>query len=409
MHLAARSTFLRLPILLIAAFLVIASLEGCQQSNEYIEPPPPTLTVSKPLAQNVTDYLEFTGTTKAVETVDIRARVVGFLESVNFKEGQFIEKGQLLFTIDPKPYQAALNQALGDLGRNKAKLERAEIEYKRTSKLLKQSAASEAMVVKWKEEIGIAKADIVAAQAAVDKAKLDLGYTKVYSPISGRISRKLVDVGNLVGAGEYTLLTTVRKWEPIYVYFSINERDLLRVMKMARDAEIMANELEKIPLQLGLANETGYPHTGHLNFADSTVDPNTGTVQLRGFFANPGPPYVIVPGLFVRVRMPIAERENALLVTDRALGLDQGGRYVLVVNADNVVEQRYVKIGALVEGMRVIEEGLEGEESVIVKGLQRAIPGSKVTPQQAEASKPASEAEPAEEPASPSSEASTSS
>lgn len=132
MHLAARSTFLRLPILLIAAFLVIAILEGCQQSNEYIEPPPPTLTVSKPLAQNVTDYLEFTGTTKAVETVDIRARVVGFLESVNFKEGQFIEKGQLLFTIDPKPYQAALNQALGDLGRNKAKLERAEIEYKRT-------------------------------------------------------------------------------------------------------------------------------------------------------------------------------------------------------------------------------------------------------------------------------------
>ena len=178
---------------------------------------------------------------------------------------------------------------------------------------------------------------------------------------------------------------------------------------MARDAEIMANELQKIPLQLGLANETGYPHTGHLDFADSTVDPKTGTVQLRGFFANPGPPYVLVPGLFVRVRMPIAERENALLVTDRALGLDQEGRFMLVVNADNVVEQRYVKIGSLVEGMRVIEEGLKGEESVVVKGLQRAIPGSKVTPQQAEASKPASEAEPAEESASPSREASTSS
>jgi RND family efflux transporter MFP subunit len=379
--------------LLLAAVLATPILEGCQQPNEYVEPPPPAVTVSQPVKRPVTDYLEFTGTAAAVETVDIRARVVGFLESVNFNEGEFIENGQLLFTIDPKPYQAALDQARGELGRHKARLERAEIEFQRTSKLLKQNAASQAQVVKWKEEIGMAKADIVAAQAAVDKAKLDLGYTKVHTPISGRISRKLVDVGNLVGAGEYTLLTTVRKWEPIYAYFSINERDLLRAMKMAREENITADKPDKIPLELGLANETGYPHKGHLDFVDSTVDPNTGTVQMRGAFPNPGPPHVIVPGLFVRVRMPIAERENALLVTDRALGLDQGGRFVLVVKDDNVVEQRYVKRGALVEGMRVIEEGLKGDESVVVNGLQRAIPGAKVTPEQAEATKSATETE----------------
>jgi RND family efflux transporter MFP subunit len=179
----------------------------------------------------------------------------------------------------------------------------------------------------------------------------------------------------------------------MFAYFSINERDLLRAMEMAREENVTADKPDKIPLELGLANETGYPHKAHLNFVDSTVDPDTGTSQLRGVFPNPGPPFVLVPGLFVRIRMPIAERDSALLVTERALSLDQGGRFVLAVNADNVVEQRHVKIGALVDGMRVIEKGLEGDESVVVNGLQRAIPGSKVTPQQAEETKSASKPE----------------
>jgi RND family efflux transporter MFP subunit len=370
---------------------------GCGEKNEYVAPPPPEVTVSKPLVQNVTEYLEFTGTTRAVKEIDIRARVEGFLENVHFEDGDFIKKGQLLFIIDPKPFKAAVENARGRLGRHQAQLERAEKEYQRNLTLFKQNAASEANVVKWKSEMEESNSAVVSAQAALDKARLDLGYCTIRSPIAGRISRKQVDVGNLVGASEHTLLTTIRKSTPIYAYFSINERELLRVMKMAREEGITADKPDKIPLELALANETGFPHNGHLDFADSTVDPGTGTVELRGIFPNPGPPFLLVPGLFVQVRMPIAERENALLVTERALGLDQGGRYLLVVKNENVVEQRHVKIGALRNGMRVIEDGLKPEDWVVVKGIQRAIPGAKVTPQQEQVAKPDKNPAPAKE------------
>jgi len=396
-------------IIFLIAVLLSTIFIGCSEKNEYVEPPAPQVTVSKPLVQNVIDYLEFTGSTKAIEEIEIRARVKGFLESVHFEDGDFVTKGQLLFNIDPKPYKAAVESARGRLGKHQAQLERAQKEYQRNLTLFKQNAASEANVVKWKSEVEESKAAVVSAQAALDKARLDLGYCTINSPISGRISRKQVDVGNLVGASENTLLTTIRQWTPIYVYFSINERDLLRIMERARAEGITADNPDKIPLDLGLANETGFPHEGHLDFVDSTVDPGTGTMQLRGLFPNAGPPYFIVPGLFVRVRMPVAERENALLVTERALGLDQGGRYLLVVDNENKVEQRYVKIGALRDGMRVIEDGLKPEDQVVVKGIQRAIPGAKVTPQQAQAVKPDKKAEPAKESDSPSNEPSKSS
>jgi len=398
----------RINIVLLST-LLFGIFSACSEKNEYVEPAAPEVTVSKPLVQNVTDYLEFTGSTRAIEEIDIRARVEGFLESVHFDDGDFIKKGQLLFIIDPKPYKAAVENARGRLGKHQAQLERAEKEYQRNLTLFKQNAASEANVVKWKSEVAESRSSVVSAQAALDKARLDLGYCTIRSPIAGRISRKRVDVGNLVGASEHTLLTTIRKSTPIYAYFSINERELLRVMKMAREEGITADKPDKIPLELALANETGFPHNGHLDFADSTVDPGTGTVELRGIFPNPGPPFLLVPGLFVQVRMPIAERENALLVTERALGLDQGGRYLLVVKNENVVEQRHVKIGALRDGMRVIEDGLKPEDWVVVKGIQRAIPGAKVTPQQTRASAPAKEAEPAKASDSPSAEPSKSS
>jgi RND family efflux transporter MFP subunit len=402
-HLPVKQTILILTILLSGV------LSGCSEKNEYVEPPAPEVTVSKPLVKNITDYLEFSGTARAVNEVEIRARVEGVLEKVHFEDGDFVKKDQLLFIIDPKPFKAAVENARGRLGKHLAQLERAEKEYQRNLTLFKQNAASEANVVKWKSEVDESKSSVVSAQAALDKARLDLGYCTIRSPIAGRISRKRVDVGNLVGAREHTLLTTVRKWAPIYAYFSINERDLLRVMKMARAAGITADKPEKIPLELALANETGFPHKGHMDFADSTVDSATGTVELRGIFPNHGPPYIIVPGLFVRVRMPIAERKNALLVAERALGLDQGGRYLLVVNNENKVEQRHVKIGALRDGLRVIEDGLKPEDSIVVKGIQRAVPGVKVTPQQAQAAKPDKEPEPAKESTESSGETSTSS
>ena len=397
------------PIYFILAILMSALFYGCGEKNEYVEPPAPEVTVSKPLVKNVTEYLEFTGNTRAIEEIEIRARVKGFLESVHFKDGDFVEKGQLLFINDPKPFKAEVEAARGRLGRHQAQVERATKEYQRNLTLFKQNAASEANVVEWKGAMEESKAAVVSAQAALDRAKLDLGYCTIRAPINGRISRKKVDVGNLVGAGEFTLLTTIRQWDPIYAYFSINERNLLRIMRKAREEGITADRPDKIILQLGLANDTGFPHQGHMDFVDSTVDPGTGTMLLRGLFPNPGPSYVIVPGLFVRVRLPIHERKNALLVTERALGQDQGGRYLLVVDNENKVEQRYVQIGALRDGMRVINEGLKPEDRVVVKGIQRAIPGAKVTPQQAQAAKPATEGERAKEPASQSSEQSTSS
>ena len=407
-----RSNFhlpLRQAAIFIFMFLISSVISGCTEKNEYVEPPAPEVTVSKPLVKNITEYLEFTGIAKAIEEIDIRARVEGFLESVHFEDGAYVKKGQLLFTIDPKEYKAAVENARGRLGRHQAQLERADREYQRNLSLFKQNAASEANVVKWKSEMEESRAAVISAVAALEKARLDLDYCTIRAPIDGRISRKQVDVGNLVGAGEKTLLTTIRQGEPIYAYFSMNERDLLRVMKMARQAGIPADNPDKIVLELGLANETGFPHKGHLDYADSTVDPKTGTMELRGIFPNPGPPYFILPGLFVRLRLPVAERENALLVTERALGLDQGGRYLLVVNAENKVEQRHVKIGALRDGMRVINEGLKPEDQVVVKGIQRAIPGSKVTPQQAQAEKPAKEPEPTKDSAESSGETSTSS
>jgi RND family efflux transporter MFP subunit len=384
-------------IFLALAILMALALSACSEKNEYVEPPAPEVTVSKPLVKDVTEYLEFTGTTRPIEEIEIRARVEGFLESVHFEDGDYVKEGQLLFIIDPRPFKAAVENARGRLAKHKAQLERATKEYERNLLLFKQNAASEANVVKWKGEMDESKGTVLSSQGALDKALLDLSYCTIRAPIDGRVSRKKVDIGNLVGAGEFTLLTTIRKQDPIYAYFSINERDLLAVMKRAREEGVTAENPDKIPLELGLANETGFPHKGHLDFVDSTLDPGTGTMLLRGLFPNPGPPHFLYPGLFVRVRLPINERKNALLISERALGLDQGGRYLLVVDSENKVEQRYVEIGALRDGMRVINDGLMPEDRVVVKGIQRAIPGGKVTPLQAEAATPANEAQPAKQ------------
>ncbi len=374
-------------------FLAISAaaslLTACEQKNTYVEPPPPKVTVAQPLQEGVIDYLEFTGTTRAFEEVEIRARVAGFLQSMHFTPGTLVEKGDLLFVIDPREYRAALNAAQADLESAMAKLRRAETEYARAERLFKQKAGAEKNVVQWRGERDIAKAAVDMAKAKVERARLDLGYTKVTAPIAGRVGRNLVDVGNLVGEREPTLLTTITSYDPMYVYFNLNERDLLKVVAMYResikqkgfDPDTDADIKAEIPLFLGLANEEGYPHKGMLDFAESSVDPGTGTLQLRGVFPNPGKAPSLYPGLFTRIRMPIAERENALLVTERAVGADQGGRYLLAVSSENVVEKRLIRMGQLVDGLRVIEEGIQPGDLVMVNGLQRARPGAKVDPE----------------------------
>jgi len=367
-------------------FLVVVLLAACEEKNTYIEPPPPKVTVAEPLQQEVIDYLAFTGNTRAFEEVEIRARVSGFLQSMHFTPGTQVDLGALLFVIDPKEYQAEVNAATAELNAAKAMQHRAKIEYDRAKRVFDKGAGRETDVVKWRGERDVALASIERAKANLERANLNLGYTQVTAPISGRASRNFVDVGNLVGEKEPTLLTTVTRYDPMYVYFSLNEYDLLRVQSMYRkrvkekglDPDKDSDSEAKIPLFLGLANEKGYPHEGILDFVESGVDPATGTLQLRGVFPNPGPPYVLLPGLFTRLRMPIDKREKALLVTERAIGADQSGNFLLTVGSDNVVEKKPIRTEQLVDGLRVIEEGLQPGERVIVKGVQRARPGGKV-------------------------------
>jgi RND family efflux transporter MFP subunit len=372
-----------------AILLIFWMFAACDQRNEYVEPPPPKVTVAEPLQQEVTEYLEFTGNTRAFEEVEIRARVSGFLQSMHFTVGTQVDMGALLFVIDPRQYQAEVNAAKAELNAARAMDHRAKIEYDRAKRVFDKGAGRETDVVKWRGERDVALARIERAKASLERANLNLSYTQVTAPIKGRVSRNFVDIGNLVGEGEPTLLTTVIRYDPMYVYFNLNEYDLLRVQTMYRkrikekgiDPAKEPDSRVEIQLFLGLANDQGYPHEGVADFAESGVDPATGTIQLRGVFPNPGPPNVLLPGLFARLSMPIDKRENALLVTERAIGADQGGNYLLSVNSDNVVEKKPIRMGQLVDGLRVIEEGLQPGERLIVKGLQRARPGGKVDPE----------------------------
>jgi RND family efflux transporter MFP subunit len=363
-------------------------LTGCQEKNTYVEPPPPKVTVAQPLVQEVTDYLEFTGTTVASKRVEIVARVAGVLQSMHFTPGTEVKRGGLLFVIDPKEYQADLQAAKSELVTAQANLKQATTELARAERLFKQRAGTDVQVVKWRRDQELARAEIQRSNAAIARAKLNLGYTRVTAPISGRVGRNKVDIGNLVGQGQATVLTEITASDPMFVYFNLNERDFLRVHSMYRakarekglnPAKDSGKKLD-IRVHLGLANEDGYPHNGLLDFVESSLDSDTGTLQLRAVFQNKELPRALNPGLFARVRMPISKRPNMPLVTELAIGADQSGRYILVVNSENVVEKHNIRLGQLVDGMRVIEEGVGSDDRVIVKGIQRARPGSKVDP-----------------------------
>jgi RND family efflux transporter MFP subunit len=364
------------PAFVLAVLALVGMLIGCERKNQFVAPPPPPVTVSQPLQKSVVESLDFTGTTQAVASVDIRARVQGFLEKIRFTEGAVVKQGDLLYTIEPTTYQAAVDKAVADLASKKAQLDKSEIEYQRNLRLIKENAASQRDLDNSRATRDSAKADVGMAEASLQTAQINLSYTTIYAPITGRIGRSQVDVGNLVGAGEFTLLTTIKQYDPIYAYFALNERDLLALIAIYRLQGPPPIRWEP-PVFLGLSNESGHPHEGKLDFTDLSVDSSTGTILLRGVFPNP-PRYSLIPGLFVRIRFPVGTKDHALLVTERALGVDQLGDYLLVVNQDNVVEHRPVKLGATENGMRVVEEGLKADEWVVVDGIQRARPGVKV-------------------------------
>ncbi len=356
---------------------VLTGLSGCQQSQEFVEPPPPPVTVAKPLRENVTIYREFTGTTEAIESVEIRARVEGFLDSIHFRPADDVVQGELLFVIEQEPYQASLDRAKANLQSRIADHRLAMATAKRKEAALKSRAISKLEVLQAEAEDLTAAAAVEEARANVRNQEISLSYTEIRAPISGRIGRNLVDEGNLVGAGEHTLLTTIVRFQPMYAYFNINERDLLRYGKNRRDR----GENWVPVFELGLANERGYPHKGRLDYIDNRVDETTGTITVRGVF--PNETGRMVPGLFARIRVPDPTQIDALLVPEEALGRDQRGTYVLTANSENVVEYRVLEVGAQVDGgLRIVADGLRPEDWVIVRGIQRARPGAKVAPEQ---------------------------
>jgi len=352
---------------------------ACQDKNVHAPPPPPKVTVSQPVAKPALDHLEFTGNTQAVNTVELRARAQGCLEEIYFKDGDMVKKGQRLFLIQQNTYESQLKQAEAQILQQKANLEHATLETARYTKLVQKEAASQAELDNWRYQKDAFQAAVLSAEAKRDLAKLSLDYTVVTAPFDGRIGPRLVDAGNLVGAGEFTSLARINQINPIYVYFTMSESDLLRIVG-GTDLSTAEAERIQIPLSLGLMNEPGCPHEGHMDFAAINTTPTTGTLSMRGIFPNPDGK--ILPGLFARVRAPIVGSENPPLTTqEAAIGYDQLGPYVLVVGNDNIVEHRAVKLGALEDDRRVIIDGLTGGDLVVVNGQMQAIPGRSVAPE----------------------------
>ena len=361
----------------IAVSVLLTLLAGCKEQPKSQPPPPPKVTVAQPVRQAVTDNLDLTGNTQAIYTVQLVARVVGYLEKILFQDGQRVKKGQPLFVIQQNTYEDTLRQAEAAIQQYLAQLRWTDSQLTRYSNLVQRNAATRSDVENWLFQRDTAAANLRAAEAQRDLAKLNLDYTQVTAPFDGRMDRRLVDPGNLVGSGNSTVLAQINQIDPIYVYFSISDLDLARLLKVTRGIPGPTDGL-KWPVHAGLPSEDGYPHQGYLDFAAINLTTTTGTLLMRGILPNADGK--ILPGLYTRVRVPL-ERRTALLVPEVAVGRDQQGAYLLVVNDKNVVERRNVTTGPAVESRRVIATGLSGGEWVIVNGLLKAAPGRPVTPE----------------------------
>ncbi|MCK1636704.1 efflux RND transporter periplasmic adaptor subunit [Bradyrhizobium sp. 157] len=363
-----------------AAFAIaaMAILSACEQ-NTFVPPPPPKVEVAAPVQRPFTRYLEATGNTAAIKNVDLVARVQGFLQSINYTDGAYVKEGTSLFTIEPETYKLKLEQAQAAETGAQASLRQAEADFKRQQELVQRQAVSQATLDTSTSNRDNAQANLLQAQVNTKIAAVNYGYTNVVAPFDGVVSAHLVSVGELVGASSPTQLATIVALDPIYVNFNVNEQDVLRIRAEARRRGMTPDDIRQLPIEVGLQTETGFPHKGKLDYAATTLNQSTGTLPVRGVLPNAD--RALLPGFFVRIRVPLDQVQNALLVPDVALGSDQAGRYVLVVNGENVVEQRKVRVGPLEGELRFIDEGLKPDDRVITAGLLRAIPGQKVDPQ----------------------------
>ncbi len=359
------------------------ALAACGEKNEYVAPPPPSVTVAQVIEQPVVRYLDLTGNTASINTVDLNARVQGFLTAINYKDGALVKKGDVLFVIEQDQYKADVDQAKATLAAKQASQVQAEAEFNRQNQLAKQDFASQATLDQARAKRDGAIADVQNAQASLVLAQINLSYTEVRAPFDGVVTAHLQDIGALVGYGSPTKLATIVEVNPLYVWFSLSEQQVLRIKESMAKVGISMMEVSRnlgagdIPVEIGLQTESGYPHKGHLDYIAPQVDPNLGTLTVRAIFDNSNND--LLPGLFARVRLPLGKALPSVLVSETAIGTNQLGAYVLTVGADTVVSQNTITLGQLqTNGLRVVEAGLKPGDKIIVNGLQRAIPGSKV-------------------------------
>jgi RND family efflux transporter MFP subunit len=367
------------PFILGASLLL--PLGGCGKAGGPQSPPPPQVSVAQVLERRVKDWDEFTGRFQAVESVEIRPRVSGYIDQVAFKEGGPIKRGDLLFVIDPRPYKADFDHATADVKRYKTAFDLAQIELNRVQRLRDSGAVSQEELDERKSTLAQAESNVSGANATLESATLNLSFTRVTSPIAGRVGRAEVTRGNLVTGGSNggTLLTTVESIDPIYVYFEGSEQAYLHYNEMARAGERPSSRDAPNPVRIGLADEEGFPHTGTMDFVDNQVNPQTGTIRGRAVLDNKDG--LFTPGLFARVQLLGSSEYTAILIDDAAVNTDQNQKYVLLLGPNNQVEYRRVKLGRMIDSLRIVREGLKAGDVIVVSGAQRVHPGITVTPQ----------------------------